>query len=383
MEEWGSFPISSMRDFLTCEDHGGSYMLCLLREPDEQRVAAVPVAKDLRAGKLLLCLSSATSVAVPAAPTGAVAEAHVEMQDASEEIVTDKVYFCVVDQAFIDSGRLREFKEGEGGQLEESYSLFGPDGDCAPISGGLVEAARTLGFLPPEFGEADVEPGYVSASSMPASLRLPLGAQRAKGLASRVPRGSRVGAGRGKPTVAGLAEQLASAMDRIAAQEERISQMQPGLGDLFDEEDVATGSLVFEGVRGVPSDFRELQGIAGAPPVVRQMGAAFVGIDPGTAMPHRSLPPRRGGGQTPGTPGGPSGGQPPPKAAPPTKPTKPDPPAVPPPQNRTGGRVGRPRDARRCHGALEDPGVAVVDEERPPRDPCTGSPRMEETRSAA
>ena len=57
------------------------------------------------------------------------------------------------------------------------------------------------------------------------------------------------GAGRGKMTVAGLAEQLGVAMGRLATPEERLSQLQPSGGDGLDAEEEFEGSIAFGGAK--------------------------------------------------------------------------------------------------------------------------------------
>ena len=297
---WTSVPVTQLKELLTCEDHGGSYSLCLLLETDGSLVGAVPVARDLDNGKVLLAISANSAVRVPAAPTGEPAEAMVEMLDEYDAFSNEKVLFCVIDQAFVDAQRLRQLREDGGGQVEENYLLFGPDGDCCPVSSELVDAARRLKFLAED---DDGEAGYLSAASMPPSLRMPKGVSVARGMASRVPRGAgrgaKPGAGRGKMTVAGLAEQLTEALDRIAAQDKRIRGLQDQAleGDPFDALD---DSLAFGGAAaGSSADLGSLKRMAGAPPGSRQLGAAFSKVEPLNVASARAPPPRKSGASTP------------------------------------------------------------------------------------
>ena len=163
---WTSVPVTQLKELLTCEDHGGSYSLCLLLEADGSLVGAVPVARDLENGKVLLAISANSAVRVPVAPSGEPAEAMVEMLDEYDAFSNEKVLFCVIDQAFLDAQRLRQLREDGGGQVEENYLLFGPDGDCCPVSSELVDAARRLKFLSED---DDGEAGY-STCRLPACL---------------------------------------------------------------------------------------------------------------------------------------------------------------------------------------------------------------------
>ena len=92
-----------------------------LHESEDVWVGAVPVTRNVAAGKVLLALASSTAVKVPAAPSGAPAHAPVEVMDGLEDVTQDRVFLCVVDQPFVDSRKLVRLSEEEGGSEIERY----------------------------------------------------------------------------------------------------------------------------------------------------------------------------------------------------------------------------------------------------------------------
>ena len=260
----------------------------------------MPVSVDVARGRLLLALSNAADFQVPKAPIGGDSEAVLEVANNDGESSQDRVLFAVVDKDFLASGRLLLLRESEEGEKPPAYQLFGVEGDSVVGAGELVAATGVLASLPGEMGEED--PGYLSAVSLPAENLLPPRGRGGppRGAVPRVPamagRGGRAGAGRGKPTVAGLAEQVAVAMDRLAAQEDRLSRLQPLDGDAFDEdvEEEAAGSLMFAGARDRAPDLQGLAAQAGMPPVRRvPLGEAFAHV-PGSAPEACAPPPQKG-----------------------------------------------------------------------------------------
>ena len=117
-EEWTTTPLENFRAAQTAEDHGGSCSLLLLREQGAHGdvwVGAIAVARDLEQGKMLLALSSAASIVVPAAPSGNSASVQAELIDQEGESGTDLVHLCVIDEDFLAGGRVLLMNDPLGG----------------------------------------------------------------------------------------------------------------------------------------------------------------------------------------------------------------------------------------------------------------------------